>query len=139
MSGKEALLGRCAPFLERDERIQHAFLVRLPRRGVGLSRFRIATVTDRAIVLFDCGYLSNFVPQRLHARLPRKAWTSDLSERVWGHITLDRPYRVNRRWFNDVIDAENDLKPDEPEREKSDEPEPQEPDQPEPQPEKPED
>lgn len=112
MNGKEALLARCAPFLEANERIEHAFLVRLTRRGLGLSQFRIATVTDRAIVLFDCGYLSNFVPQRLHARLPRKLWDSDLSERVWGHIRLDQPYRVNRRWFNDVIDAENALKPD---------------------------
>ena len=115
MNGKEALLARCAPFLEANERIEHAFLVRLARRGLGLSRFRIAAVTDRSIVLFDCGYLSNFVPQRLHARLPREMWESDLTQRVWGHITLDRPYRVNRRWFNDVIDAENALKPDEPE------------------------
>jgi hypothetical protein len=114
MTGKDALLARCSSFLEANERIEHAFLVRLDRRGIGLSRFRIATVTDRSIVLFDCGYLSNFVPQRLHARLPRAMWTSDLTGRVWGHITLDRPYQVNRRWFNDVIDAENDLKPDEP-------------------------
>jgi hypothetical protein len=126
MNGKDALLARCAPFLEANERIEHAFLVRVARR-VGLSRFRIAAVTDRSIVLFDCGYLSNFVPQGLHARLPREPWTSDLTDRVWGHITLDRPYRVNRRWFNDVIDAENDLKPDEPvpEAGKTEEPAPE--------------
>lgn len=110
MNGKEALLERCAPFLEANERIEHAFLVRLAQR-LRPSRFRIAAVTDRSIVLFDCGYLSNFVPQRLHARLPREIWESDLSGRVWGHITLDRPYQVNRRWFNDVIDAENALRP----------------------------
>jgi hypothetical protein len=114
MNGKDELLARCAPFLEAGEQVEHAFLVRITKR-LGPSRFRIATVTDRAIVLFDCGYLTNFVPQRMHARLPREMWTSDLTGRVWGHITLDRPYQVNRRWFNDVIDAENDLKPDEPE------------------------
>lgn len=114
MTGREKLLARCAPFLEAGERIEHAFLVRLGATGLGFSRFRIATVTDRSIVLFDCGYWSNFVPRRLHARLPREPWRSDLTGRVWGHISLDQPYRVNRRWFNDVIDAEADLKPDAP-------------------------
>src|ERR1700722_4856713 len=115
---REKLAERAAPYLEPGEQIQSVFLAQSGPSPywIFLSMWIVViaggyseiVVTDRAIIVLNCGRLPPSKPKSLRSRGPRNVVLGPPSG-LWAKIQLDQRYWVHRRFQKDVIAADQAL------------------------------
>lgn len=90
---------RAAPYLEPGEQIQTGFMT-LAGSGIFTVPTETIVVTDRAILV---------VGRHDAQRLPRALWFGKPTG-IYYTFVLDRPFKVHRQWFKEVVAADEALR-----------------------------